>query len=197
MTGNNFKKSAAPDGFSQGGFSLIEVLVSVMLFTVIIMSATQIFKSVIDAQRGAIAAQNVEESLKYFSEVTGKEMRMAQKNSDPLTACPGIPTTKIFAVTIVSSSSESLSFKNRYNQCVTYQLGLDTSGKQRFAIQRDSDSDFITPAKIKMDTLHFTVNDAALTQPIVTVNLKAHALDQAQFDSDMTIQTSITSRYYK
>jgi prepilin-type N-terminal cleavage/methylation domain-containing protein len=200
MTGNNNKKKSGfaylfKNRFSAAGFSLIEVLVSVALFSIIILGATSIFKSVIDSERGAIAAQNVEESLKYFSEVTGKEIRMAQKNSD--LACAGIPATKIFAVTTQSSSSEILSFKNRSNQCVSYSLGTDASGTPRFMIQRGANSDFITPAKIKMDTLHFTVNDTALTQPIVTINLKAHALNQVQFRADMTIQTSITSRYYK
>lgn len=150
---------------------------------------------VIDGQRGAIAAQNVEESLKYFSEVTGKEMRMAQKNSENF--CLGIPPTQIFVVTTLSTSSESLKFQNRYGECVTYQLGLDVDGQQRFQITRGENSDYITPAKIKMDALHFIVNETLLTQPLVTVNLRAHATDQAQFQSDMTIQTSLASRYYK
>lgn len=177
------------------GYSLIELMVSISLFSIIILTTTQIFKLVVDGQRGAIAAQNVEESLKYFSEVTGKEMRMAQKNSD--SACPGILANRIFSVTANGTSSDILKFMNRYNECVTYKLANDTNGKQRFLIQRGIDSDWITPAKVKMDTLHFTVNEAAQTQPIVTINLKAHALDQAQFISEMTIQTSISSRYYK
>ncbi len=187
MTGNKYKKIA--------GFSLIEVLISVTLFAIIILSTTQIFKMVVDGQRGAIAAQNVEESLKYFSEVTGKEMRMAQKNSDSF--CPGIPADKIFLVTPINSNSDSLSFKNRYGECVTYQLGLDTNGNQRFIIKRDVPSDFITPAKIKIDVLHFIDSETTQTQPMVTINLKAHATERVQFRSDMTLQTSITSRYYK
>jgi len=67
MTGNK----------SDRGFTLIEVIVSVALFSVIILGATQIFSLVIDSQRSAIATQNVKESLKYFLEVTAKEMRMA------------------------------------------------------------------------------------------------------------------------
>jgi prepilin-type N-terminal cleavage/methylation domain-containing protein len=187
MTGNKYKNIK--------GFSLIEVMVSVTLFAIIILSTTQIFKMVVDGQRGAIAAQNVEESLKYFSEVTGKEMRMAQKNSDNF--CSGIPADKIFVVTPVNSTMDSLSFKNRYGECVTYQLGSDISGNQRFVIKRDSSLDFITPAKIRVDALHFIVSESAQTQPIVTINLKAHATERVQFRSDMIMQTSISSRYYK
>jgi len=66
-------------GNKQPAFSLIEVVVSVALFSAVILSATGIFKMVIDSQRGAMAAQNVQESLKFFLEVTGKEIRMARK----------------------------------------------------------------------------------------------------------------------
>lgn len=179
------------------GFSLIEVMISVALFAIIIITTTQIFQLVLDGQRGAIAAQNVEESLKYFSEVTGKEIRMAQKNSDNACLGLGIPVNKIFVKAQVSTSSDMLSFKNRYGECVTYSLGLDPDGKQRFKIQRGAKFDWITPAKIKIDVLHFVVNDASTTQPTVTVNLRAHSIDQRKFLSDMIIQTSIASRYYK
>lgn len=178
-------------------FSLIEVIISVTLFAIIILSTTQIFKLVIDGQRGAIAAQNVEESLKYFSEVTGKEMRMAQKNSDNACLGLGVPVNKIFKVTPVSTNSDRLSFKNRYGECITYSLGLDSDGQQRFKIQRGTNFGWITPAKIKIDNLRFVVNDTSTTQPTVTINLRAHATDQEKFLSDMTIQTSIASRYYK
>ena len=190
MTGN--KKNIFKEGFS-----LIEVMISVSLFAIIILSTTQIFQLVLNGQRGAIAAQNVEESLKYFSEVTGKEIRMAQKNSDNACVGLGVPVNKIFTATQVSTSSDRLSFKNRYGECVTYSLALDADGKQRFKIQRGAKSDWITPAKIKIDTLRFVISDASTTQPTVMINLRAHAIDQAKFLSDMTIQTSIASRYYK
>lgn len=195
MAGNNFRKLKLPSlklWRIEEGFSLIELMVSVALFSVIIIAATQIFKLVVDAQRGAMATQNVEESLKYFSEVTGKEMRMALKN--PINPCPGISPTQIF---VASDNGDRLIFQNRYGECVTYQLEPDENGQQRFQITRGTNFDFITPAKIKIDTLKFKVSAEESTQPMVTLNLKAYATGQGQFKSDMTIQTSITSRYYK
>jgi prepilin-type N-terminal cleavage/methylation domain-containing protein len=176
--------------FKKSAFSLIEVIVSVALFSIIILSATEIFKLVIDSQRNALATQNVQESLKYFLEVTGKEMRMAQKNRG---ICSGIDDNVIF---VVGSLGDTLSFKNYYGECVTYSLAAD-GDNQRFRISRNATADFISPVKIKIDDLHFILNTGTSTQPMVTINLKAHALDQAQFKSEMTIQTSLTSRYYK
>jgi len=174
------------------GISLIEVIVSVLLFTVIIMSATEIFKLVIDGQRSSIASQNVQESLKYFLEVTAKELRMANKSQG---LCPGVPNEQIFA-TSTGDIGDVLKFRNYYGQCVTYELDAD-GPNQRFRITRNTDTDFISPSKIRIDDLHFTIVDSSLLQPAVTINLKAWALSEEKVKSEMTIQTTITSRYYK
>lgn len=176
----------------RSGFTFLEVLVSVALFSVIILSATQIFKLVIDGQRTALATQNVQESLKYFLEVTAKEMRMAQKDNG---VCANVPDDQIFA-TSSNALGDALSFKNYYGQCVSYSLFAD-SANQRFSITRDTQTDFISPAKIRIDDLHFVLSESANIQPTVTINLRAYALSQAQFQSNMTIQTSIASRYYR
>lgn len=180
---------------ARAAFSLIEVLVATALFSIIILSSTQIFKMSIDSQRNSLATQNVQDSLKYFLEVTGKEMRTAQKNEG---VCPDIPDDSVFVVT-ANASGQVLSFKNYYQECVSYFLAPDAvaNSTSRFKISRDSASDFISPSEISLDSLNFIVRDGTSTQPIVTINIRAHALNEAQFKSDMTIQTSISSRYYK
>ncbi len=182
----------------KGAFTLMEVMVSVALFSVIMLSITTIFKLAIDGQRSAIATQNVQESLKYFLEVTAKEMRMAQKNAG---VCLGIPDDKIFNITSSAYNSDVLYFKNYYGECVSYYVAAD-GDNTRFRVTRRSGSvtksDWISPAKIKIDSLKFFINDTDPTaQPMITVSLKANAIDSAQFKSEMTLQTSITSRYYK
>jgi prepilin-type N-terminal cleavage/methylation domain-containing protein len=175
------------------GFSLIEVLVSTALFAIIITAAMSIFQLVVRSQRIAVATQNVEESLKYFLEVTGKEIRMAKRNNS---LC-ALPPTSIYATNVVSSTSDNLVFRNYHDNCVTYGLAYDSaSGVTRFAITRDSATNFITPAKINVDELHFVINSAA-TQPTVTMELVAHAIGQDIDKSTMRIQTTLSSRYYK
>ena len=186
------KKNIGGGATTLAGFSLMEVMVSVALFSVIILSATGIFNLVIDGQRGAIAAQNVQESLKYFLEVTNKEIRMAQKSAG---VCPGILDDQIFVVT-ATSTGDMLSFRNYYGQCVDYSLALDDDN-QRFYVSRTGEADFISPTKIRIDDLQFVLNESTSTQPVVTINLRAYALNEKQFKSEMTIQTSIASRYYK
>lgn len=182
------------------GFTLIELIVSVAIFSVIMLTATQIFQMVINSQRSSLATQNVQESLRYFLEVIGKEIRMAQKNDG---TCPGIPTTEIFVVGTDGQGNSTLNFLNYYGQCVTYYLAPDptTSTTERFEISRVTNgitqADFISPAQITIDHLKFILNESSSTQPIITANLQAHALNEGKYQSTMTIQTSWVSRYYK
>lgn len=191
MTGvNDNNKNSS----KKSGFSLIEVLVSVSLFVTIILSSTEIFRLVIQGQRDAIASQNVQESLKYFFEVIGKEMRMAKKNDG---ACPDIPADKIFLLTS-NSLGGVLQFRNYYDECVYYYLA-DDNGKQRFKIERNTPGNltagFISPAKILIDALEFAVDETG--QVAVTVNIKAWAAGEDRYKSEMDIQTTVSSRFYR
>lgn len=178
------------------GFSLIEMLVAVTLFSTIILSSTGIFKMVIDSQRNALATQNVQESLKFFLEMTGKEIRMAQRNQG---TCPGVDSDDIYGIGTENGFS-TLSFKNYYGECVKYSVGQD-SGIYRFQVARGGISGYISPAKIAVDRLDFLAagggSETTSEQAKITINLKAHALGVRQGDAAMDIQTTVTSRYYK
>ncbi len=180
------------------GFSLIEILVSTTLFIIITTAALNIFKMVIDSQRSAIATQNVEESLKYFLEVTGKEIRMAKRNNNLCNSAMGI--FDIYQKISVDTSSDSLSFRNYHDQCVKYYIS-EFQGVRRFAITRDGITNYITPARINIDEVHIVLHPeanagASSTQATVTMELLAHAIGKDSAKSEMRIQTTLTSRYY-
>lgn len=180
---------------NKSAFSLIEVIVSVAIFSVIILTVTDIFRLVMEGQRTAIATQNVQESLKYFLEVTGKEIRMAKRSNG---TC-GVNAGSVYG--LVESTNDILSFKNYYGECVVYRLVMTSSPLygpvQRFQISRGGNVDFISPTQINMDRLDFSLSTGLNRQPLITLNLKAHALGTKTAASEMIIQTSLSSRYYK
>lgn len=179
----------------QSGFSLIELLVSTALFTLIMISAMSIFNMVLKDQRTALAVQNVQESLKYFLEMTGKEIRMAQRNNG---GCSGIPNNQIYLVSS-STYSDMLSFKNYHKQCVSYYLSND-NGVKRFTINRDGISDYASPDSININNLSFLLRpEGGLNnyQPAITVDFIAQAVGLTASSSLIQIQTTLTSRYYK
>lgn len=183
----------------QRGFTFIEILVSVTLFSVTIISATGIFKSVSEAQHSALASQNIQESVRYSIEVISKEMRMAIKSDGE---CKNIfsqqlsPTYKIFNITS-NESGDILYFKNKDNECTGYYL---ESG--RLAIDRDSAVGYITPSNIMVSDLKFVIIDNNIgssnsVQPKVTIKMEVEAIGREAHKQKINSQTTISSRNYE
>ncbi len=177
------------------GVSLMELMVSVTIFVVILLSMTSIYKMVIDSQRAAIATQNVQENLKYFFEVISKEIRMAQRSGG---ACSSyLPADKRFA-TSTNTYGDILYLRNYHNECVIYDITEDgSSGAIRFRVNRGGNSDFLSPASINISDLKFMVTENANSQAYVSINLSAHSVGAEEEISNMHVQTTITSRYYR
>lgn len=171
----------------------MELMVSVTIFVVILMSMTSIFKMVIDSQREAIATQNVQENLKYFFEVISKEIRMAQKAGG---GCAHLPANRRF-IKDINSAGDILYLKNYHNECVTYDLAADANGVVRFRVERAGVSDFLSPASINISDLKFIVSEEVGKQAYVSINLSAHSVGREAEISNIHVQTTITSRYYR
>ena len=64
------------------GTTLVEMLIAVSIFSVAMIASTEIYKSVMEGQRSAIAAMDSQESMLYAFDVMSKEIRMAEKDID-------------------------------------------------------------------------------------------------------------------
>jgi len=173
----------------QKGATLIEMIVAVAIFATAVLSATQIFQIGIQGQRKSMAAQNIQESMRYAFEVMDKEMRSAQKTE--FGAC-GVGAGRIFAL---GGGNNTVSFGNVRGECVQYYLMGNT-----LVIDRDGRILPITPADIVVSNLFFTLTpfDAATQQGFVTIKLKVENVGMKEADREnMIIQTTIASRYYE
>ena len=177
------------------GVSLIELVVSVTLFSVLIISATQIFKMVIDGQRSAISAQNVQENMRYAMEKMSKEIRMAQISNQ---TCYSSATNKIFNT---ADGGQELYFKNKNDECIIYYLENNRLKIMVGTLSGDV-ADFITPAKVEVSNLKFYVDDDLISafhskQPYVTMVMDVRAIGLAIHEQKMKIQMTVSSRYYE
>ena len=120
---------------------------------------------------------------------------MAKRNDG---ACPGILNDQIFAVT-QNSLGDVLKFRSYYDECVTYSLEADPAGIARFRVDRNTPGNpaygYISPGRISLQRLIFNVKSSG--QSLVTMSVSAWANDSSRFRSEMLVQTSISSRYYK
>lgn len=165
------------------GVSLIEVIVSVTIFVILMITSLQIFKVVLDGQRQAVATSNLQESLKYFFEVISKEIRMAQPKEAGDTC--NIETGKLFNLI-----NNELYLKNYHGECVVYELVND-----RFQVTRGDKAAFLSPSQISIESLNFNISQESSSQAYVTISLKAQAL--LEENVEIILQTSIASRNYK
>jgi prepilin-type N-terminal cleavage/methylation domain-containing protein len=163
------------------GFTLLELIVGMGIFSIVLLSVTGIFQQVINAQRRAVGAQNIQENVSYVMEVMAKEIRTAKRN---FTTCADVPGGQIFAVT-----SGTLYLRNQHDECVAYFLE-----NNRIKIARDGVEQYVTADDVSVDYLNFSLKSDG--QPAVTVMLGVSTLDTSATGSDIAAQTTISSRYY-
>ena len=166
-------------------------MVSVTLFAFLILAATGIFKMVVDGQRSAIGAQNVQENMRYAMEKMSKEIRMARISNQE---CDG---TAVYKVYNTADSGREVYFKNKNGDCVTYYLE-----NNRLKVMVGAITDFITPAKIEVSNLKFYIADDPIgafhsLQPYLTMMMDVKAIGRAAYEQRMKIQMTVSSRYYE
>ena len=172
------------------GAGLLEMIVVVAIFSVTILAATDIFKWVIEGQRNALAAQNIQENMRYAFETMSKEIRMAQERS-------GCGPTDLNKVYDTSVSNTRLHFRNQDDDCVTYYLDSNT-----LMVTRAGNSAAVTPNEIKVSNLQFIVIDdldgaVHSVQPRVTMAMEVEAVGKVMHKQKIRLEFTISSRYYE
>lgn len=175
------------------GVTLLELVVAVALFSFTIISATRVFKVVIDGQRDAVASQDMQESIRYTFERMAKEIRMA--NKDETGSCTGI-IGKVYAD---NPFNDELSFLNYKDECITY---FSSGGRLMMTWDPPGLSPQtmpLTPQSVSIDSLRFSVDDSVgseQSKATIFIRLEANtAIEKHKQTMDM--QTTISARYYE
>lgn len=174
---------------NKAGVTLIELLVSVTLFVILMLSTTEIFHMVLRHQRHSIATQNVQEGLKYFFEVASKEIRMAKRNPSSGDNCLNIVPGKLFKV---EEDNTKLHLRNYRDECVTYYLE-----NGRFMIEREGVSVPLTPKAVNIDNIYFNAVEEEDSQPYIIISVLAESFYSERDLTKIQLQTVVTSRYYR
>lgn len=203
---------------NNNGYTFIEIIIAVALFAFVMTIALNIFQSVNRSQKSAMAAQTIQENLRYALEVMSKEIRQAARSD---TSCWASAQNRVYNQGTIGSNNNVLFFKkikedasgNNHEICVAYYLDND-----RIKIRRNEmDSThnvinssaynadgYITAGDIKIDSFNFSIFDnliAALPenkfQPRVNLKIKAEMKNgQPAYAQIVFVQTTISSRNY-
>ena len=187
---NNFKK----------GFTLVEVLVSITIFTVISVGLVNIMVVAVWNQKRILQNQKLLDEASYALEYMTKSVTMAK--IDTSGNCTGSANTNFG----YSSSPSSITFL-AYNtplsayRCRRFLLsGVGGSLQEQWSSD-DTNASFssatsITSSKVKVDKLTFGITgDTVGMQPKVTIMLNMEANTTLTDNPQITVQTSVSQRY--
>lgn len=169
------------------GVTLLELMVAVTLFSVVMLSVTQIFNLVTRAQRDILASKNVQEDMRYFMEVMAKEIRMARVDREG--DCVMSESDKVYY-----TDGENLQFLNSNGRCVRYFMHDGD-----LMVNRGQGSKRATSKETEVRNLEFIqFGEIPLEQPriVVTAEIETGGVgnaDKQTFD----FQTSLSARYYE
>ncbi|NTW22356.1 hypothetical protein HGA34_02290 [Candidatus Falkowbacteria bacterium] len=199
MTGNRTIKLPARLK-SEEGFSLLEILMSMLVFNLMILAIGGIFTQMVDGQRAAIVGKNIGENMSYTMEVMAKELRSARRENfmgtrDCTEAVDGVEVAdgRIYST---STTAGELTFQNKNGECVKYYLSGDTLMVERVSGLGTMVAS-TTANQIAINRFDFLINDNDTSQPRVTLVIEAQGKNKAVGKQVVKLQTTVSSRFYE
>ena len=169
----------------QRGYTLIELIVSVGIFSMIMLLATGAYLSLLGYNRQARAMSVVMSDLSYAMDQMSRELRTGTHFTCPTSGCAHV---------------SSVSFTNDQNQAITYMLA--NGALARCVNQPVCNANTATPVTnpdITVSTLDFTISGNATyasgdrTQPLVLISVVGKVTAGKQ-SAPFSIETSATQR---
>jgi len=164
--------------FHEKGFTLIELMVAVGVFSIAITASSGLFITSLRGQQRTYVVQNLADNARYAMEAMAKEMRMGSGFSGA--TCAG------------NSCSFISHMMHRDGKNVKFSLGADAK-----IMFDDGISELpITSANIEVTSLDFElIGGSATTQERVVIVMQARVAGSSPYTSaDITLQTTVSPR---
>lgn len=173
---------------SQRGYSLLELIVSLGIFSMVMLVVTGAYITLISLDRQARANNQLAASLSFAIESMARSMRTG--TSYACNANASAPNC--------SSGGASISFLDSQNQTITYRLKSDGSiGQCTGGLCTDATAVSLTDPRIDIDTIRFYVRGVGVgdaVQPNVTFAIAGTMTTEGGESTSFSIQTGATQR---
>ncbi len=186
---------------AHGGFTLLEMLVSIGIFSVLIVSSIAVILSIGSAQTKTSNVQNIQDNMRYTMELMSREMRQG-KNYQPF-LCVGDVCEKIkFTKFEDEPDPGDDEVPVWYCSVVNDGVGEIRRWKQETdECQTSENAEVLTGREVDIRRLYFVVvgDDAeSCIQPRVTILLEGRSEDaKTELESEFHLQTTVTQRIRK
>ena len=156
---------------TQRGYSLLEMMVSIALFSLVMLLATGAFLKFMALERVARYTNDVTNNLSFAVDSMARSMRTGTQYD-----CGAVDTTK----NCWPTPGSQFSFRDDQGRLITYLLKGDGSiGRCTVSGCTTSNAVSLTDKRIKIESLHFFVRGvgpAASEQPITSINTQPQVL---------------------
>ena len=173
---------------SQRGYSLLELIVSLGIFSMVMLVVTGAYITLISLDRQARANNQLAASLSFAVESMARSMRTGTEY-----ACNGN-----LSVPNCVSGGASISFIDSQNQTITYRLKDDGSiGQCTGSPCTDATAVSLTDSRIDIETIRFYVRGVGVgdsAQPRVTFVITGTMTTEGGETTSFSIQTGATQR---
>lgn len=163
---------------SEGGYSLIELLVSIGIFSIVVTIMASMFMMSLRGQRKAFTVQNVADNVRYAMEIMSKEVRMGS-NLNLVS-----PTDLRFTSNMPGRNGTTVEF--------TLAGGQIMFDDDIFAAPAAT---AITSANVSITGLNFSLHPATGTQRRVLISVQASSAGiAADASSSINLETVMAPR---
>ncbi len=180
------------------GFTLVETLVSLFIFSIIAILSINFFISVLSTQKRILQNQELLNQSSYVLEYMAKAIRMAKK--DLTGDCIGLAYAGQ-TYNVLGSSLTFLTYdiKDSSYKCLQFLLSSGAIEERRSTDNNFSNlgtAQSLTPSSVSIDNLWFNViGDAVDTkQPKTTIVIKMTSLSLETNSPNVVVQTTISQR---
>lgn len=172
------------------GFTLIEVLVSIAIFSLVLGSATSILISAIRIQRKTLAMRTLLDNTSYNLEYMSRALRMAKKDD-----IDGINCLLGNKVNYEITPRNGIKFRNYKNECQEFFLENNRLKEEKPGL---GILNFLTPENIQI--VSFRINQSGWNetdnlQPKVTLTITAEVQGQRLIIQTTTSQRDLDFQY--
>ncbi len=176
------------------GFTLIEMLVSVALFSIVMTIVAAAYLNLINLDRQTHATNDIVNNLNFAVDSIARTIRTGTVYScgsatDSYGDCPTVPGT---AMSLTNDQSQSVAY---ILNTTTHQIGTCAT---TVSLCNSTNATYLTDPRIKINTLSFYVSGNSKTdglQPQVVIVIQGTlAVDPAHAPVNFTIETSATQR---
>jgi len=170
-------------------FTLVEVLVSIAIFSLLIAGPTGFFIASIKGQKKALSSQELIDNASYFLEYASRAIRMAQKEKN-------ISCLDFDGVNYELTAGPGVKFINYKGEC--QEIYLETETKRLRERRGGQETGYLTSANLEVADFQVRLSGETQSdnlQPKVTILLRMKGKSPLEeMNPEIIVQTTLSQR---